>query len=55
MLEKTGEIKPGETPDTESKLTTKQAAAKGDPTVIQEQTKKLDDDVTHRLSDAASK
>lgn len=54
-MEKNAEIKPGTTPDTESKLKEKQAADKGDPSVIKEQTEKLDDDATHRLSDAASK
>lgn len=54
MFEKTGEITPGKTPDTEEKLKEKQAS-KSDKSVIQEDTKKLDDDVTHRLSDAASK
>jgi hypothetical protein len=52
MIEKTGEVKPGTTPDTESKLGKEKTA--GDPSVI-EQTKKLDDDATKRLADAASK
>jgi hypothetical protein len=55
MLEKTGEIKPGQTPDTEQKLPEKTAAVKGDKSVIEEQTKQLDNDVTHRLSNAAAK
>ena len=53
-MEKTGEIKPGTTPDTELKLTEKTADAKGDQSVV-EKTEKLDDDTTHRLADAASR
>ena len=51
-MEKTGDIKPGRTPDIEDRLekpVEKQADADK-----QEQTRQLDDDVTKRLADAAS-
>jgi hypothetical protein len=53
MKEKTGEVKPGVTPDTEEKVKEKTAGA--DPSVLHDQTERLDDDVTKRLADAASK
>lgn len=51
MMEKTGEVRPGKTPDTEQKLQGEKTAQAGST----QQTKQLDDDVTKRLSDAASK
>lgn len=53
-MEKNAEIRPGQTPDTEQRLQEKQAS-QSDAKTRREQTEKLDDDVTHRLSNAASK
>ncbi len=52
MMDKTGEIRAGTTPDTEKRLPQPKAASAADP---KEQAKTLDDDVTGRLAKAASK
>lgn len=54
MKVKTGEVKPGTTPDTERKVKEKTAGADADPSVVRRQAVQLDDDVTKRLADAAS-
>lgn len=56
-MEKRAEIKPGETPDTELRLDRHEKRAQASPSssVLQEQVRRLDDDVTHRLADAAAK
>lgn len=50
-MEKTGEIKPDKTPDTEDRLTSdeKRAGAK----TQHQQSRELDDDATKRLAEAA--
>lgn len=49
-MEKTGEIKPGKTPDTEHRL-----PPEGEKKAsVARQTEELDDDVTRRLADKAS-
>lgn len=55
-MEKRAAITPTDTPDTEQRLgqTEKQAQA-GTGSVLHEQVRKLDDDATHRLADAAAK
>lgn len=54
-MEKSADIKPEHTPDTEHRLGNreKQAQATGG-SVLQDQVRRLDDDVTHRLADAAA-
>lgn len=52
MMDKTGEIRPGNTPDIEKKLPPVKAASAAEK---KEQTKALDDDATGRLAKAASK
>jgi len=54
MIEKTGEIKPGQTPDTEGKLAPDGVkAAAANPQAEREMTERLDDDPLKRLSEAA--
>jgi len=52
-IEKTGDIKPDNTPDTEGRLA-EAAEKRGTDEQRKDQSRKLDDDVTKRLSDAAS-
>lgn len=52
MMEKTGDIREGNTPDIENKLPKDKKASTG---TAKEAVKKLDDDPMHRLANAANK